>query len=42
MKNYMQFKKQLLKDKKIYKIYNELKPEFDLIKRTIKKRIELG
>lgn len=42
MKNYKQFKQQLLKDKKIHRAYNELKPEFDLIQMIIKKRIELG
>lgn len=42
MKNYKQFKKEILKDKKIKKAYDELKPEFDLIQIIIEKRIEQG
>ncbi len=42
MKSYKTIKKQLLKDKKVKKAYNELGPEFELIKIIIEKRIEQG
>ncbi|MAG45011.1 transcriptional regulator [bacterium] len=42
MINYKQFKKQALKDPKIKKAYDKLKPEFDLIASVIQKRIEKG
>lgn len=42
MRSYRQFKKNLLRDKKIKKAYNELEPEFALIRLLIKKRIEKG
>ena len=42
MKSYTRFKQQLLKDKGVCNAYNELKPEFDLIRIMIKKRIEQG
>ena len=41
-KNYKQFKKKLLKDKEIKKAYEELGPEFALIRMIIKKRLEKG
>lgn len=42
MRNYKQFKTELLKDKKIKKAYEKLGPEFDLIAMLIKKRMERG
>lgn len=42
MKNYKQFKTELLKDKEIDKAYKEFGPEFDLIVAIIKKRVEKG
>ncbi len=42
MKKYQQFKKELLQDKEIKKAYQELEPEFFLIEKIIKKRIEKG
>lgn len=42
MKNYTQFKKNLLKDREIKKAYEELGPEFALIRLLIKKRTERG
>ncbi len=42
MKKYAQFKKDLLKDKETKKIYEELGPEFALIRLIIKRRIEKG
>ena len=41
-KSYKQFKKELLKDKKIKQAYDDLGPEFALIEIIIKKRIEKG
>ncbi|MFH1946709.1 MAG: hypothetical protein ABIJ23_00930 [Candidatus Magasanikbacteria bacterium] len=38
MKNYKQIKSKLLKDPKIKKAYDDLKPEFDLIVQNIKKQ----
>jgi len=40
--NYQQFKKNLLKDKKVKKAYDELGTEFYLIETVIKKRLEKG
>ncbi|MCX6790690.1 MAG: helix-turn-helix transcriptional regulator [Candidatus Gribaldobacteria bacterium] len=40
--NYQQFKKKLLKDKKIKKAYDELGTEFSLIETVIEKRLEKG
>ncbi|MFZ3137573.1 MAG: helix-turn-helix transcriptional regulator [Thermodesulfovibrionales bacterium] len=42
MKNYKQFKTELLKDKGIKRAYEKLGPEFSLIAMLIKKRIERG
>ena len=42
MKSYKQLKKELLKDKKINKAYNELGPEFDLINLIIEERLKRG
>ncbi|MDO8499282.1 MAG: helix-turn-helix transcriptional regulator [bacterium] len=42
MKSYTQFKKQLLKDKEVRRIYEELGPEFELIKAIIEKRLRRG
>ena len=42
MKNFAQFHKELLKDKEYKKAYNELGPEFDMIRMIIKKRLERG
>jgi len=41
-KTYKQFKKELLKDKKIKCAYEKLGPEFAMIEMIIKKRIEKG
>ena len=41
-KAYHQFKKELLKDKKIKEAYEKLGPEFTLIEMMIRKRIEKG
>ena len=41
-KTYRQFKKELLKDKKIKDAYEKLGPEFAVIEMIIKKRIERG
>lgn len=40
MDNYKIFKKQLLKNPKIKKAYDELGPEFALVEMLIKKRLE--
>lgn len=42
MRSYKSVKKQLLKDKKIRKAYDELGPEFVLVKAVIEKRIQKG
>ncbi len=42
MRNYKQFKAKLLKNKKIKKAYDKLRPEFELIAILIKKRVEKG
>lgn len=42
MRDYRQLKKNLFKDKAIKKAYDELEPEFALIRLLIKKRIEKG
>ncbi len=42
MKNYNNFKKELLEDKIIKKTYEDLGPEFALVEKLIKKRIERG
>jgi len=42
MKNYSNFKKQLLKDKEIRKTYDKLEPEFAIAKIIIEKRLEKG
>jgi len=42
MRNYSQFKKELLKDKRVKEAYKELGPEFNFIRTLIKKRIEKG
>ena len=42
MKSYKQIKKQLLKDKDIKRLYDELEPEFNLAKMVIEKRIQQG
>lgn len=42
MKNYKQFKIELLKDKEIENVYEKLEPEFVLIEMIIKKRIKRG
>ena len=41
-KTYKQFKKELLKDKKIRQVYENLGPEFAVIEMIIKKRTEKG
>jgi len=41
-KTYKQFKRELLKDKKIKYAYEKLGPEFAVIEMIIKKRIERG
>ena len=40
--NYQQFKKKLLKDRKVKKAYDELGAEFSLIEAVIEKRLEKG
>jgi predicted transcriptional regulator len=42
MKSYATFKKQLLKDTAVSRIYNELGPEFALVQMIIEKRIKKG
>lgn len=42
MINYEKFKKEALKDKEVKRLYDELKPEFDLIANVMQKRIEKG
>ena len=42
MTTYTNFKKRLLKDKRIKKAYDALGPEFELIGTIIKKRLEQG
>jgi len=42
MTNYKDFKKQLLTDKAIKKAYDELGPEFAVVRMIIKKRTERG
>jgi len=40
MKSFTQFKKELLRNKKVKKAYDDLAPEFELIKLLIQKRID--
>ncbi|MDR3642367.1 MAG: helix-turn-helix transcriptional regulator [Candidatus Doudnabacteria bacterium] len=40
MRSFKAFKKQLLKDPKFKKAYDNLGPEFELVKMLIKKRLE--
>ena len=42
MESYKNFKNELLKDKKIKQAYNELEPEFAVIKMIIAKRLQAG
>jgi len=42
MKNYKQFKKEILKDKGIKKAYDELGPEFAVIEAIMQKRLAKG
>ena len=42
MESFQEIKKQLLKDKKVRKAYDELGPEFALIRMIIKKRLDKG
>lgn len=42
MKNYSQFKKELLKNRQIKKAYEELGPEFQIIALLIKRRLKRG
>lgn len=42
MKSYTNFKKQLLKDKKVQEAYSALEPEFAIAKAVIEKRLESG
>ncbi len=42
MKRFKDLKKQILQDKKIKDAYNEIGPEFELVRLLIKKRIERG
>ncbi|MEK9165237.1 MAG: helix-turn-helix transcriptional regulator [Patescibacteria group bacterium] len=42
MENFTKFKKDALKDKEVKRLYDELKPEFDLIADVMQKRIEKG
>ena len=40
MKNYTQFKKQILKNPKIQRAYQEIEPEFQIVTLLIKRRLE--
>ena len=42
MKNYKQFKTKLLKDRKILKAYEDIGPEFNLVRMIIQNRIKRG
>jgi len=42
MKNYRRFKAKLLKNKEIKKFYKKLKPEFELVRILIRKRLDKG
>lgn len=42
MINYEKFKREALQDKEVKRLYDELKPEFNLIASVIQKRIERG
>ena len=42
MKTYSRFKKEVLKNKKIRRAYEELDPEFEVITILIKRRLEKG
>ena len=42
MKTYSQFKKEVLKNKKIQAAYDTLHPEFEVITSLIKRRLEKG
>lgn len=42
MRNFEEFKKELLTDPKVKKAYDDLGPEFELIKSMIKKRLKKG
>ena len=42
MRSYKDVKNKLLQDKEIKKAYDELEPEFDLVRMMIKKRLEAG
>lgn len=42
MRDYQSLKRELLKDKKIKKAYQELGPEFELVLTLIKKRLTRG
>lgn len=42
MRNYREFKKKVLKDKKIKKAYDELGPQFEIIRMMMGKRIKKG
>ena len=42
MKTFTQYKKEMLKDPKLKKIYDDLAPEFELAASIIQKRIDLG
>ena len=42
MKSYKLFKARLLKDKEVKKFYKKLKPEFELVRILIRKRLDKG
>ena len=42
MKSYKRFKARLLKDKEVKKFYKKLKPEFELVRILIRKRLDKG
>lgn len=42
MKNYKELKKIILKDEKVKKAYNELGPQFEIIRMVMEKRIKKG
>lgn len=42
MRSYKDVKNKFLQDKEVKKVYNELGPEFELVRMIIKKRLESG
>ncbi|MEK7626936.1 MAG: helix-turn-helix transcriptional regulator [Patescibacteria group bacterium] len=42
MENYKELKRKILKDEKVKKAYNELGPQFEIIRMVMEKRIKKG